>query len=67
MVKVDKIVELINKYKQEHYKQAGRIEAERESVNGKFSYIEGNNDAFIMDKERFVEELEELKDYYSYE
>lgn len=70
MVKVDKIIELINKYKQElkeHYKQAGRIEAERESVNGKFSYIEGNNDAFIMDKERFVEELEELKEYYSYE
>ena len=70
MAKVDKIVELINRYKQElkeHYKQAGRIEAERESVNGKFSYIEGNNDAFIMDKEQFVEELEELKEYYSYE
>lgn len=70
MAKVEKIVELINRYKQElkeHYKQSGRIEAERESVNGKFSYIEGNNDAFIMDKERFVEELEELKEYYSYE
>lgn len=70
MAKTDKITELINRYKQElkeHYKQAGRIEVERESGNGKFSYIEGNNDAFIMDKEHFVEELEELKEYYSYE
>ena len=70
MAKTDKIVELIERYKQElkeHYKQYGRIEAEREFGNGKFSYIEGNNDAYINAKENFIEELEELKEYYSYE
>lgn len=70
MAKIDKIVEIIERYKQEikeHYKQAGRIEVERESRNSKFSYIEGNNDAYINAKEQFVEELEELKEYYSYE
>ncbi len=70
MAKIDKIVEIIERYNQElkeHYKQAGRIEFERESRNSKFSYIEGNNDAYINAKEKFVEELEELKEYYSYE
>ena len=70
MAKIDKIVEIIERYKQElkeHYKQAGRIEIKRESRNSKFSYIEGNNDAYINAKEQFVEELEELKEYYSYE
>lgn len=70
MAKIDKIVEIIERYKEElkeHYKQAGRIEVERESRNSKFSYIEGNNDAYINAKEQFVEELEELKEYYSYE
>lgn len=70
MAKIDKIVEIIERYKQElkeHYKQAGRIEVKKESGNSKFSYIEGNNDAYINAKEQFVEELEELKEYYSYE
>lgn len=70
MAKTDKITELIDMYRQElkeHYKQSGKIEADRERGNGKFSYIEGNNDAYINAKESFVEELEKLKEYYSYE
>ena len=49
MAKVEKIVQLINKYKQElkeHYKKAGKLEAERESTGEKFNYSEGNNDAY---------------------
>lgn len=70
MAKVDKIIELIERYKQElkeHYREAGRIEAGREGMREKFTYIEGNNDAYINAKENFLEELEELKEYYSYE
>lgn len=70
MAKVEKIVQLINRYKQElkeHYKEAGRLEAEREGKYEKFTYSEGNNDAYINAKEDFLEVLEELKDYYSYE
>lgn len=70
MAKVDKIVQLINRYKQElkeHYKEAGRLEAAREGMREKFTYTEGNNDAYINAKENFIEELEELKEYYSYE
>ena len=70
MAKIDKIVELINKYKKElkkHYKESGRLEAEREGMNRKFTYTEGNNDAYINAKENFLEELEKLKEYYSYE
>lgn len=70
MAKTDKITELINRYKQElkeHYKEAGRLEAEREGMREKFIYTEGNNDAYINAKENFLEELEELKEYYSYE
>lgn len=70
MAKVEKIVQLINKYKQElkeHYKKAGKLEAERESTGEKFNYSEGNNDAYINSKENFIEELQELKEYYSYE
>ena len=70
MAKVDKIVELINKYKEElkkHYKEAGRLEAKREILNSVSAYSEGDNDAYIDAKEKFVEELEELKEYYSYE
>ena len=70
MAKVDKIIELIERYKQElkeHYREAGRIEAERGNLNGSLSYSEGNNDAYINAKENFLEELEELKEYYSYE
>lgn len=70
MAKIDKIVELINKYKKElkeHYKESERLEAEREGMNRKFTYTEGNNDAYINAKENFLEELEKLKEYYSYE
>ena len=70
MAKTDKIAELIKRYKQElkeHYKEAGKLEAERESMGRKFTYSEGNNDAYINAKEQFIEELEELKEYYSYE
>lgn len=70
MAKVDKIKELIDRYKKElkeHYKEAGRLEAERESTGDKFNYSEGNNDAYINAKENFIEELEELKEYYSYD
>ena len=70
MAKVEKIVQLINRYKKElkeHYKESGRLEAEREGKYEKFTYSEGNNDAYINAKEDFLEVLEELKDYYSYE
>lgn len=67
-MKIDVIVNLINKYKEElkeHYKEAGRLEAEREGMREKFTYSEGNNDAYINAKEQFLEELEELKEYYN--
>ena len=67
-MKIDAIINLINKYKEElkeHYKEAGRLEAERESMREKFTYSEGNNDAYINAKEQFLEELEELKEYYN--
>lgn len=70
MAKVDKIKELIDRYKKElkeHYKYAGRLEVERECMREKFTYTEGNNDAYINAKENFIEELEELKEYYSYD
>ena len=70
MAKVEKIVELINRYKQElkeHYKEAGRLESKREMLNSILSYSEGDNDAYIEAKEQFIKELEELKEYYSYE
>jgi len=70
MAKVEKIAQLINRYKQElkeHYKEAGKLEAGRENLNGSLSYSEGNNDAYINAKEDFLEVLEELKKYYSYE
>lgn len=67
-MKIDMIINLINKYKEElkgHYKEARRLEAERESMHEKFTYSEGNNDAYINAKEQFLEELEELKEYYN--
>ena len=70
MAKVDKIKELIDRYKEEikeHYKMEGKLEAEREGMNRKLTYTEGNNDAYINAKENFLEELEKLKEYYSYE
>ena len=70
MAKIDIITELINKYKEElrgHYKEAGKLEYQRESSYDRFTYSEGNNDAYINAKEKFIEELEELKNYYCYE
>lgn len=70
MAKIDIITELINRYNEElkgHYKEAGRLEYQRESSYEKFSYSEGNNDAYINAKESFIEELEKLKDYYCYD
>ena len=67
-MKIDMIINLINKYKEElkgHYKEERRLEAERESMYEKFTYSEGNNDAYINAKEQFLEELEELKEYYN--
>ena len=52
---------------EEYYKESGRLEAEREGMNRKFTYTKGNNDAYINAKENFLEELEKLKEYYSYE
>ena len=69
MKKVDKIQEFIDRYKEElkkHYKEAGKLEYQRENSYEKFSYSEGNNDAYINAKEDFLEVLEELKEYYSY-
>lgn len=34
-------------------------------MHEKFTYSEGNNDAYINAKEQFLEELEELKEYYN--
>lgn len=62
------IINLINKYKKElkeHYKEAGKLEVKRECMDRKFTYSEGNNDAYINAKEQFIEELEELKEYYN--
>lgn len=70
MEKIDKIQEFIDRYKEElkkHYKEAGKLEYQRENLYEKFSYSEGNNDAYINAKETFIEELEELKKYYSNE
>lgn len=70
MEKIDIITELINKYKEElkeHYKEAGKLEYQRESSHDRFTYSEGNNDAYINAKEKFIEELEELKNYYCYQ
>ena len=71
MAKVDKIAELINKYTMElrgHYNTEGRIKTENNySLESYSSYDEGSNDAYINAKEQFIEELIELKDYYSYE
>lgn len=69
-MKIDIIIDLIDRYKKElkeHYKEAGRIEAKKENTDKKFTYSEGNNDAYINAKEQFIEELNELKEYYCYE
>ena len=71
MAKVDKITELINKYTYElrqHYNTEGRITTEKNySLESYSSYDEGSNDAYINAKEQFIEELRELREYYSYD
>ena len=67
---LNKIVEIINRYEQEikhHYRKKGRFEAEREINNTDISYGEGVNDGAVLAKEKFIEELEKLKEYCSYE
>ena len=71
MAKVDKITELINKYTMElrdHYNTKVRIDTEENySLETYSPYEDGVNDAYINAKEQFVDELIELKEYYSYE
>ena len=67
---LNKIVELINRFEQEikhHYRKKGRFEAEREINNADIGYGEGVNDGVILAKEKFIEELKELKEYCNYE
>ena len=70
MAKTDKIKELIDKYKEEikeHYKMEGKLEERRDAWNAKMGFEEGLNMAYLKAKEHFIQELEELKEYYSYE
>ena len=71
MAKIDKIVELIEKLREElkvNYKMSGIFEERRKTLNIKTpEYPEGLNDGVIQMKEYFIKELEELKEYYSYE
>ena len=68
MAKVDKIAELINKYTMElrdHYNTKIRINTEENySLESYSPYEDGG---VMMPKEQFVDELRELKEYYSYE
>ena len=67
-MKIDVIINLINKYKEElkeHYKIEGKLEERRENWNSKLGFEEGLNMAYTKAKERFIEELEELKEYYN--
>lgn len=69
-MKIDVIINLINKYKEElkeHYKIEGKLEERRENWNSKLGFEEGLNMAYTKAKERFIEELEELKEYYNNE
>lgn len=71
MAKIDKIVELIEKLREElkvNYKMSSVFEERRKALNIKTpEYPEGLNDGVIQMKEYFIKELEELKEYYSYE
>lgn len=71
MEKIDKIVELINKLREElkeNYKMSGVFEERRKVLNIKIpEYPEGLNDGTIQMKEYFIEELKELRKYYRYE
>lgn len=65
MEKVDKIVELINKYTMElrdHYNTKIRINTEENySLESYSPYEDGFNDAYINAKEQFIDELRELR------
>lgn len=69
MAKIDKIVELIEKLREElkvNYKMSGVFEERRKALNIKTpEYPEGLNDGVIQMKEYFIEELKELKEYYN--
>lgn len=71
MAKIDKIAELIEKLREElkeNYKMSGVFEERRKTLGIKIpEYPEGLNDGTIQMKEYFIKELEELKEYYSYE
>ena len=45
----------------------GKLEERRGAWNAKMGFEEGLNMAYTKAKEHFIQELEELKDYYSYE
>lgn len=63
--------EKIEKLREElkvNYKMSGVFEERRKTLNIKTpEYPEGLNDGVIQMKEYFIKELEELKEYYSYE
>lgn len=65
MAKVDKITELINKYTMElrdHYNTKVRIDTEENySLESYSPYEDGVNDAYINAKEKFIDELRELR------
>lgn len=67
----NRIEELINKLKEglkENYNMLNVFEGRRKKLGIKTpDYPEGLNDGIIQMKEYFIEELKELKDYYSYE
>lgn len=66
MRKLNKITELIDKYKEQLErlrKVSDRLEADSEIHQSRFHYSKG----LINAKEEFIEELEKMKDYYSYE
>lgn len=68
MAKVEKIVQLINKYTMElrgHYNTEGRIKTEENySLESYSPYEDGGNDAYINAKEQFIDELRDLIEYY---
>ena len=45
----------------------GKLEERRDAWNAKMGFEEGLNMAYLKAKEHFIQELEELKEYYSYE
>lgn len=68
MANVDKITELINKYTMElrdHYNTKVRIDTEKNySIESYSPYEDGVNDAYINAKEKFIDELRDLIEYF---